>query len=60
MAAIKRLIKSIKEEKPRNLIDVSGTSAATTLIILTGDRFVLSSISRQALAGRLFKDDSTK
>jgi regulator of extracellular matrix RemA (YlzA/DUF370 family) len=51
--SIKRLVKSAKAEKPRNVIDVTRGRKAQTLIVLTGDRYVISAIYRQQLAKRL-------
>lgn len=49
----KTIIRSIKAEKPRNLIDISGKRKGQTLIICTGDRYFITSISRIQLKKRL-------
>ncbi len=53
LAGAKRIIKSAREEKPRSVIDVTKGRKARTLIVLTGDRYVLSAIYGQQLAKRL-------
>lgn len=53
IAASKKIVKSVKEEKPRNLMDVTRGKKANTLIVLTGDRYMISAIHRQQLAKRM-------
>ena len=53
LAAAKKIIKSAKEEKPRSVMDITKGRKAQTLIVLTGDRYVISAIYRQKLAKRL-------
>lgn len=53
IAAAKRLVKTAKEDKPRSVIDVTRGRKAVSLIVLTGDRYVISAIHRQQLAKRL-------
>lgn len=53
IAASKRIAKSAREEKPRSVMDVTRGRKAQTLIVLTGDRYIISAIYRQQLAKRL-------
>jgi regulator of extracellular matrix RemA (YlzA/DUF370 family) len=53
LAASKKIVKSAKEEKPRSVMDVTKGRKAQTLIVLTGDRYIISAIYRQRLAKRL-------
>lgn len=54
----RNLIRSIKEEKPRNLVDISGRRKSACLIICTGDRYFLSPISRIQLRKRLLGEST--
>lgn len=53
LAASKKIVKSAKEERPRSVMDVTKGRKAQTLIVLTGDRYIISAIFRQRLAKRL-------
>lgn len=52
-AAAKKIVRSVKAEKPRNCMDVTRGRKSQTLIVLTGDRYIISAIYRQQLAKRL-------
>lgn len=49
----KTLVKTAKADRPRSVMDITKGRKALTLIVLTGDRYVISAISRQNLARRL-------
>lgn len=51
--AAKTLVKTAKVDRPRAVMDITKGRRALTLIVLTGDRYVISAISRQNLARRL-------
>jgi regulator of extracellular matrix RemA (YlzA/DUF370 family) len=53
LAAAKKIIKSAKDEKPRSVMDVTRGRKAQTLIVLVGDRYLISAIYRKQLAKRL-------
>jgi regulator of extracellular matrix RemA (YlzA/DUF370 family) len=53
LQASKRIVKTAKDEKPRSVMDVTKGRKAQTLIVLTGDRYIISAIYRQRLAKRL-------
>lgn len=50
---MKELIKSALAERPRSVLKVTKGRRAVTLIILTGDRYVLSAIPSKKLQSRL-------
>lgn len=52
-SAAKKIVKSAREEKPRSVIDVTRGRKAQTLIVVSGDRYIISAIYRQQLAKRL-------
>ena len=52
---IKRVVQSILEEKPRNLLNCTRGRKARTLIVLTGDRYVLSTIPTKQVRSRYYK-----
>ncbi len=52
-SAAKKIVKSARAEKPRAVMDVTRGRKANTLIVLTGDRYLISAIYRQQLAKRL-------
>lgn len=54
----KRIVKTAKDEKPRSVMDVTKGRKAQTLIVLTGDRYIISAIYRQQLAKRLAPTDT--
>lgn len=51
--AAKKLKKSVRAEKPRSIIDLTRGRKELTLIVLTGDRYIISAISRKQLAKRM-------
>jgi len=53
LAVAKKIVKSAKLEKPRSVMDVTKGRKANTLVVLSGDRYVISAIYRQQLAKRL-------
>lgn len=53
LEAAKKIVRSVKAEKPRSLLDVTKGRKCQTLVVLTGDRYVISAIFRQQLATRL-------
>ena len=57
---MKDLVKTAIEEKPRSVIKVSKGRRILTLIILTGDRYVLSAIPKKILCSRLGLDEEYK
>lgn len=60
LIAAKKIVKSIKEEKPRFLMDITKGRKAQTLVVLSGDRYVISAISRKQLAKRLSPETDTE
>lgn len=54
---MKDLVKTAIEEKPRSVIKVSKGRRILTLIVLTGDRYVLSAIPKKTLCSRLGLDE---
>lgn len=57
LPSVKRLIRSAKEEKPRSVIDVSRGRKSQSVILLKGDRYVISAISRIQLMNRLLEEE---
>ena len=55
LEAAKKIVRSVKSEKPRSLLDVTKGRKCQTLVVLTGDRYVISAIYRQQLATRLMQ-----
>lgn len=53
LAAAKRLVSNARKEKPRNIINLTNRSKIRSLIVCTGDRYVLSAVHRQQLVSRL-------
>lgn len=53
LVASKKIVRTAKDEKPRSVMDVTKGRKAQTLIVLTGDRYIISAIYRQQLAKRL-------
>lgn len=53
LQAAKKIVRLAREEKPRSVMDVTKGRKAQTLVVLTGDRYVISAIYRQQLAKRL-------
>ncbi len=51
--AVKKILTSAKKEKPRNVLDVTRHKGTASVIVLTGDRYVLSNIPRLILAKRI-------
>ena len=52
MLAIKRIIQQARDEKPRSVIDLTGKRKAKSVLILTGDRYIISSLPMIQLANR--------
>jgi len=55
-AAIKRIIDTAKEERPRSVISVTKGRKAWSVIFLSGDRYVVSCIPRKQIYKRLLGD----
>lgn len=53
IASSRNIVKDIKRDKPRNLLNLTMGRKAETLIVLTGDRYVISALPRKQLANRL-------
>lgn len=53
IGATRKLIKQVKVEKPRSILDLTRGRKCLSLLILTGDRYILSAISRKALVKRV-------
>ena len=51
--AVKRLIKSALAEKPRSVINLTVGRKAVSIVVLSGDRYVISAIYTKQLAKRL-------
>lgn len=49
----KQIVKTARLEKPRSVLDLTKGRRALTLILLTGDRYIISAISQKELAKRL-------
>jgi regulator of extracellular matrix RemA (YlzA/DUF370 family) len=60
IAAAKNIVRSARTDKPRSVLDVTKGRKALTLIVLTGDRYIISAIARKQLAKRLCPDVETE
>lgn len=63
LIAAKKIVKSAKEERPRSVMDITKGRRSRTLIVLTGDRYIISSTYRQVLARRIcaeIEDDNAQ
>jgi regulator of extracellular matrix RemA (YlzA/DUF370 family) len=50
--SVKKLIKSALEEKPRSVINLSGKKAAASVLVLTGDRYIILALTPNVLSKR--------
>ena len=50
--SVKRLIKNAQEEKPRSVINLSGKRAAASVMVLTGDRYIILALTPNVLSKR--------
>jgi regulator of extracellular matrix RemA (YlzA/DUF370 family) len=53
LVAARRIVKSVREERPRNIMDLTKSKGIRSLVVLTGDRYVLSNVYPRKLVGRI-------
>lgn len=51
--SVKRIVKSARDERPRSVMDLTRGRKSMSLIVLTGDRYVISAIPLKTLAKRM-------
>lgn len=51
--SVKRMVKSAAEERPRSVVNLTRGRRALSVVVLTGDRYVVSAIARRQLDRRL-------
>lgn len=56
----RKLIKSAIAERPRSVIDLTQGRKAATIVVVTGDRYILSCLPRSVIASRLAAVDLDK
>lgn len=56
----RKLIKSALAERPRSVIDVTQGRKTATIIVVSGDRYILSCLPRSVIASRLAAVDLDK
>lgn len=56
LLAAKKIVKSAREERPRSVMDITKGRKSRTLIVLTGDRYIISATYRQSIARRICLD----